>query len=272
MIPPCEHIPLATMSKLLALAADGGSVVFADSLPKDVPGAGDLENRRSKFNEILKSLQMVNSADGRTKTAVLEQGRIVVGPLETALEAVDVPREPMTDTLGLQWIRRATADGYDYFIVNRSPKPLDGWVPLAVQAKSAAILDPMTGLAAIAQSKASEGGTQVYLQLSPGESLIVRAFRDVVTGPKWTYRKPSGNPIPIAGTWKLGFLEGGPQLPKARSVAKLASWTTFGDPELERFAGAARYTITFDAPVASSRGLLDLGTRVPKCPRASQRP
>jgi hypothetical protein len=55
-------------------------------------------------------------------------------------------------------------------------------------------------------------------------------------------------------------VEGGPALPTAFTTTNLASWTTRDDAEAKRFAGTARYTITFDCPPEKADDwLLDLG-------------
>jgi hypothetical protein len=112
------------------------------------------------------------------------------------------------------------------------------------------------------------GRTQVFLQLLPGESRILRTFEtETVDGPAWpnieplqivtdhpnVLGTPSGPAHEVAGTWDVKFIEGGPELPAAFTTTNLASWTTRDDPEAKRFAGTARYTITFDHPVEIRR-------------------
>jgi hypothetical protein len=106
------------------------------------------------------------------------------------------------------------------------------------------------------------GNVEVYLQLQPNESIILRALaRRSIAGPPWTYLRPRGQPVAIGGAWQVKFVDGGPVLPAAYGVTRLASWTARGDAEAERFAGTARYTIAFDAPAAPADAwLLDLGS------------
>ena len=60
-----------------------------------------------------------------------------------------------------------------------------------------------------------------------------------------------------------------PERPPDFQTAKLASWTEIGGEKAQRFAGTARYTLTFDAPPSlSKRCLLDLG-RVAQSARVS---
>src|SRR5207249_1079530 len=139
---------------------------------------------------------------------------------------------------------------------------VDGWVPLAVPATSVAILDPLTGRAGLARTRrggGAGGATEVYLQLDPGESLILRALDRAARAPAWAYRTTSGMPVALRGRWSVTFLEGGPALPRPFSSDSLLPWTGLGDAEADRFAGTARYTLRFDDPGVTDDYLLDLG-------------
>jgi hypothetical protein len=63
-----------------------------------------------------------------------------------------------------------------------------------------------------------------------------------------------------ARTWTVTFLDGGPVLPKPFQSDTVVTWTGRGDDDADRFAGTARYSVTFDAPDTASRHLLNLGT------------
>jgi hypothetical protein len=263
VIPPCDHIPVATLAALMRLAEQGATVIFADRLPQDVPGAGDLEKRRAELNTLLDPLkaQLTSTSSDSLKSTDLGNGRILVGPIDAALSAAHVARETMTERPGLQFIRRQIPDGFYYFIVNRGKQPIDGWIPLANAAHAAAILDPMTGQTGTAAFRNSKKHTSVYLQLEPGQSLIVRTFAArAADGPAWKYRRAVDKPIDLAGRWHVDFIAGGPTLPKPRDIETLTSWTDWNDAATSRFAGTARYTTTFDAPSpASEAWQIDLG-------------
>ena len=124
------------------------------------------------------------------------------------------------------------------------------------------MLDPMAGRSGVAAQRQGGGGqTEVRLQLEPGESLLLRTFSGrEVTGPAWPCWQPAGDAVVIRGTWKVEFLQGGPQLPPPFQTGTLASWTGLGGEQATRFAGTARYTTDFDAPVRSDRRwMLDFG-------------
>ena len=74
------------------------------------------------------------------------------------------------------------------------------------------------------------------------------------------YLEPTSEPYQIKGTWHITFIEGGPELPIDFETETLASWTQLGDSEAKRFAGTAKYTITFDEPAGKpDNWVLDLG-------------
>jgi hypothetical protein len=64
---------------------------------------------------------------------------------------------------GVRFVRRVHPRGAEYFLANRGPSPVDGWVKLGTTPGSAILLDPRSpdraGLAAVRHGAASE----VYL-------------------------------------------------------------------------------------------------------------
>jgi hypothetical protein len=154
--------------------------------------------------------------------------------------------------------------GWDYFIANRGDKRVERWITLGRPAKSVAVLDPRFDREGeVAGTRPSgSGATEVYLQLDPGESRILRlSTTKELHGSFWSAIRERGEPIPITGTWNVKFIEGGPALPESFTTVRLGSWTDRADPEAKRFAGTARYEIEFEMPVAqASDWLLDLGT------------
>ncbi len=261
VVPVCELMPVPTLARLIALARAGATVIFESHLPADVPGWGHLEERRATFKKLLAEIKSTGIGENLQEAAVGE-GRILVGNDEAALARAGVVREPMTDYPGLFFVRRSFDEGWHYFIANRGETNFSGWVTLGHSAKSIAILDPMTGDTGMAAIRQVNGQTQVYLQLQPGGSLILRAFaRQEVNGPAWTCWQTNGPPVEIAGGWNVKFIQGGPVLPASFQTTKLASWTELGDTNARRFAGTALYTIAFDAPApAGGSFFLNLGT------------
>ncbi|MDB5323326.1 MAG: glycoside hydrolase family 2 sugar binding protein [Phycisphaerales bacterium] len=258
VVPPCSHIPVETMAKLIELARGGATVIFHDRLPEDVPGLGELEKRRAELRKLAMELNF--TAGEKFKAAAVGEGRIVVGDLEAALAAAGAAREPLADHAGLLFIRRTWEGGHHCFIANQGEKALDEWVPLGRAAKAVALLDPLTGRAGFVATRDADGRSAVRLQLEPGQSVIVRTFSaEAPDGAKWAYEEFAGKPIDVTGKWSVKFVQGGPELPDAYETSTLASWTERADERAKAFAGSAVYTITFDAPPGAQRAILDLG-------------
>jgi hypothetical protein len=246
VVPECKLMPLETFKRLLTLAEQGATVIFENRLPLDASGTNDLDKHRAEFNELKSQLsfQELGLLIGTVKSARWGAGQIECSDL------IILPSgEPMAFA-GLSFARRSFEGGWHYFIANRSKTNFDGWVTLGRPAKSAVILDPMTGVSGVAASRESAAKSiEVRLQLAVGESVILRAFaNEEVKGPAWNYWRPGKKPVQITGTWNVKFIQGGPVLPVDYQTAKLASWTIFPDTNTQAFAGTAKYEITFDAP------------------------
>jgi len=262
VVPAASHMPLATVEKLLALARNGAAVIFQDHLPTDVPGLANLDQRKASLQPLLASVKAAPTNTPGLREAPHGKGRILIGDLDAALARAGVHRETLVDHPGLLFIRRAEPFGRHYFLANHGEEPLDGWIPLATKAASTVLMDPMTGRVGVAAVKQTPTKTPlVYLQLQPGQSVVLRSFNDHnLEGPAWPYLQPAGDPIRLSGTWQVKFIDGGPKLPAPYETQKLQSWANRDDPEAQRFAGTALYTIRFDLPDRSARRYtLDLG-------------
>ena len=259
LVPKTEHMAVETLQHLLALANDGATVLFVDALPADVPGFGKLEERRTHLKAELARLKFESDEAGFS-SAKVGHGRVKVAPLAALLGASSVSREPMVDA-GLQFIRRQLDDGYVYFIANQSAQPFEGWVALGRPAQGAVQLNPRRGGTGVATLRQNKGITEVFLQQAPGESFFIRTFAArAATGNANHYLHPAGNPVVLAGDWKVTATRGGPELPPAFTQHGFGSWTAQGG-EWERFGGTARYEIEFELPtgVKADDWLLDLG-------------
>lgn len=261
LVPKTQHMEVATLRRLLTLAQDGATVLFIDGLPVDVPGLGQLAERRTEFKTDLGRLHFNQNEKG-IDDATLGKGRVIVGPLPALLKSSGVVREPMAD-LGLQCIRRQLADGYVYFIVNSTARPVEGWVPLARAAQGAVQMNPLRGGTSVANLHQRDGVTEVYLQQSPGESFFIKTLthRAAIGAASHPLHAATGlAPIVLDGDWHVTALRGGPELPAPFVQHGFASWTAQGG-EWERFGGTARYETEFTLPadVKADNWLLDLG-------------
>jgi len=273
VVPACGHMPLETFKKLLALARSGALVVFEDHLPADVPGCGSLDERRAALKKILAeelpALTVQWPAPARTtfketeelKVAKIGHGGILVGEPAYTLAALGIRREPMADSGKLSFIRRAFEGGHYYFVANQGGQACEGWIPLGTDARAVRIMDPLTGRTGRGALRlAKDGKAHVYLQLPPGESVILQTFEnDGLKDTPWNYWQEAGEPVQITGQWSVDFIDGGPA-PEGFTTTNLASWTELGDANAKRFAGTARYTISFEAPhPGGGNFILDLG-------------
>ena len=258
--PPCLLIPERTLVKLIELARSGATVIFQSHLPSDVPGWGNLAQRRAEFKKLTDQVHLAPVGEN-VQEAKVGRGKILVGDGEAALCRAGVARETMTDHTGMYFIRRKISDGWYYFIANRLGKAFEGWLTLSQHARSIGMMEPLTGKVGAAATRQVEGKTQVYLQLPQGGSIILCAFADrLISGPTWKYWQTDGSTTELTGKWQVNFVRGGPVLPAPFETEKLKSWTTQSDTNAQRFAGTAGYSITFDAPGHQSGSYcLDLG-------------
>jgi hypothetical protein len=252
-----EQVPLETFEKLEALAKQGANIIFHKKLPADVPGLGNLDVRRSKFKSLLAELNFVKNTEGFSQ-AKLGQGSFLVGEnLEEMMVFAKIYRETMIDN-GLQFVRKTHAKGNYYFVNNKTTKAFDGWVKLSVSAQSAALYNPMTETLGMAKYNAKTN--EIYLQLAAGESCIIETYKTPISGANYAYYKPKGEAQELTGTWKISFLEGGPELPKTVETKSLGSWTKLDGEAYKNFSGTASYLLDFSNPTISAAGYwLDLG-------------
>lgn len=267
LVPTTARMPLETLKTLHSLAKQGARILFENDLPQDVPGLSNLQQQRARLKSLSAALEW-NTAIDPVHIAEIGKGAFCrSAELEPLLSAVSVAREQMVDS-GLKFIRRKDKDGYWYFIINQDAqftefpdvKPFKGRVALARPAASVMIMDPMTGQTGHAAGVSSfPAQTSVYLQLEPGQSLILRTFdQKQIKGKPWHWYQ-QGEPAELTGTWNVEFIAGGPELPPAYKTDTLESWAIQGGPA-ESFAGTARYTLVFDAPdTKADAWQIDLG-------------
>ena len=223
------------------------------TLPSDVPGLYQFAGRLDQFNLLMKDLtSKMKVINKDISVAGLGSGKVIFGPdVLKVLEFAGIQRETMTDE-GLQFNRRRDKDGWIYFISNPTQnKAIQAWVPLSVNGKSAAIYDAMSGLTGMAAFRIKSNTSEIYLQLEPGGSIIVKVFENKEQNRNFRYLIPEGNPIPVNGKWTVTFLSGGETIPHPEVKEKLSSWTEWDSDQkaaLKGFAGVARYSITFPGP------------------------
>ena len=258
VLPAARYIPLPTFEHVLALARSGATVVSSGDWPSDIAGLQDLESGRARFRNAIAGIAFGPADADGIREAAVGRGRILRGDdVARLLVRAGIRRERLVDH-GLQFARRVDSVGRVYFLSNPGAQAIDGWVPLDSTAPAIQLFDPMTGRSGAAQVRAAADGREVYLQIPIGGSLLVAAANAPAREAFESYRA-AGDAVPIAGPWTLRFTKGGPTLPASRSIARLLSWTTFGE-DAANFSGTASYTATFARP-PSGKGpwRLDLG-------------
>ena len=263
VVPESAVIPHSTFNQLVSLARAGATVVVRGTLPSDVPGLGDLEERRRQFRRAVSELRFSNtSVAGVERAEIGSGGKFLRGSdLLRLLTAAGIKPEPMV-AQGISVIRRKDESSEYYFAVNTREQAFEGWVGgIDATVRSVAIFDPMTEEKGVARMrKASDGSTEIYLQLDPGESCILKTLRVAVSEPLFSYLKPSGPAHELTGKWSLRFVKGGPELPSPVEITELGSWTLIAADATKRFSGTAVYTLSFQKPRGNAdTWMLDLG-------------
>jgi len=258
MVPRAVHMPPETMRRLLALARSGATVLFAGPLPADVPGLGRLEARRTELSRLTGALTWTQRTKG-TREARVGRGRILSGEsVDALLAAAKVAADPLAQRTELQFMRRKVDGHTEYFIVPKDS--VHGGLPLIGDPAAVAILDPMTGRTGLGAMSGASGSRRAMIELAPGQAIVMRVLSRKPATPLWGYDIALRPPVALKGRWSVTFLEGGPVLPRAFTTDSLVTWTGRGDDDADRFAGTARYALTFDAPdTMSTRHVLQLG-------------
>lgn len=258
LVPETDHMPVETLRTLLDLAETGATIGFQRRIPDDVPGFGEIDQRRKQLRELIDGSAFSRVDGTELKESRRGEGRILVGGVEEIMPWTEATREPIVDESGLQFERRRFPGGTHYFVVNTGAERFDGWVPLSVETEDIAVLDPMTGETTPAARRTSETSIEVRLQLAPNQSIVLRALTEETLG-AGRYWTTNSDPVPIDSTWQVDFVRGGPDRPPSTEMDELHSWTELGEP-YRRFAGTARYTATFDRPAIGEQWWLDFGT------------
>jgi hypothetical protein len=247
LVPHCLTMPLETLERLNELAGKGIPVIFEIDLPGDVPGLHRLDIRRQTLSEL--------------KTSMRKTGKTIISAeIHKELLNSGIIAEGLSEK-GLSFIRKRSGDHTLYFVTNLSSSGCSGWIPLSVRAESIEIYDPLGERKGLADIRPGESGSDIYLQLSPGESCILTCRPDIPDLQSWTYPDPDEtHSIRISGKWMLTPVEGAPRLPEPFEMEQLQTWTGLGK-DWEIFSGAVVYSTTFRLPEedAGKAFMLDLG-------------
>ena len=261
ILPGCKYIPIETFTRILRLANEGAKIIFFGNLPENISGWADKDEKTLFFEKLKAGISFTQTNNPVVLKAAYGKGMILTGnDLEQLLAFAGIPRETMTDKK-LAYTRRQILTGTVYFITNQGEKEFEGWIPLQATAASAGIFNPMDDKYGLAESRQTPaGGLEVYASLQPSESLIINTYDSKLKAKPYIFYNPGSSPVELKGTWKVDFIDGGPNLPSSKETAILGSWTDLGGDDLKSFSGTAKYSISFDKPSGKGNAwLLDLG-------------
>ncbi|MDE6380951.1 MAG: glycosyl hydrolase family 2 [Muribaculaceae bacterium] len=243
VVPPVNFMPVETLKALKDIKAKGGNVIFTEHLPYDVPGLGNLEERRAQLQLLEKD--MASPAKD----------------LQDAILMTGAKPEPLRSK-GVSVLRRTNeAGGYNYFLALLNGDRIDGWETLATPAESVMIFNPLTGKKGKALTrKGPDGTTEILLQAEPGQSLLLKTFPTDIEAENWTYYDRA-EPIDIDRGWSITFLESQPAIEGTFETDTVTAWTNLDVDAAKVNTGTARYKVSFDLPkdVTADSWLLDLG-------------
>lgn len=257
VIPQCDKMLFSTFKKLVELAEKGATVIVQNSLPNDIPGLSNLDADRAAMDKLKKSLKFVS--EGNIQVAKCGKGQIMISEsLDDMIAKAGVTRETMFD-LGLHSISRVKEDGGKYyFLKNNTTEPFEGWVPVDAEAQTIGIYNPMTDAFGYGNVRMNNGTIEVFMKILPNESYLLETFAGQYSGEPYNFYEESAPAQELAGEWDITFTKGGPELPNAKSVKKLESWTKYGKA-YEIFSGTAEYKTTLPALAEADAWRLDLG-------------
>ncbi|HNR05959.1 MAG TPA: glycosyl hydrolase [Saprospiraceae bacterium] len=260
VISGAEFMPIQTLFKIDSLIRKGAKIIF-HVYPTHVPGFYLHEENQRLLDSLVNALQLKKNQAGKL---YMDHGlgRVYKGPeLQALLDAAEIRSEKAIYQKNLACIRRKTETGYYYFIKNTGDSELKDWLTVNASAASVLQFDPMKNQSGLARWKKTASGTEVWISLLPGETVILETTRQKIEGPSFPFFEPAGEAVDQDSGWNLKFISGGPALSESVRIDQLQDWTKLPLPGAPTFSGTASYSITFKLPSKRyDHYLLDLGT------------
>jgi lysophospholipase L1-like esterase len=260
VVPACTTMPLSTLKILIELA-EAGVPVIMHNMPQEVPGLNNLDERNTQMRSLLANFTSKAIGDD----VILSENNgikiYLTDNFEKALEINGIRREMLTD-FGFKFIRKKSDKGTYYYLVNHTSSDIDETIPFNATGKHTLILDPQTADYGKVITAEEKGKSFVRIQCKAGEACFVLfSDKDVSGIDDWHYKTlEKQGKINVSGSWKIDFIEGGPELPESRSMDSLQYWTCLKGDDIQSFSGTARYSATFNIDeLSSSDYLLSLG-------------
>lgn len=220
LIPAAHYVSLETMELWAKWVKQGLPVYFLEHLPLQVNSFGLTADEKNRWAVAKETLLMHWVSD----------------PINI-LERYRVTRESIADQ-GISFIRKKTGTGAQYFVANLSNKFSDGMVQFAKISGGVELEDPLTGEIKKANLRKDK---QFYLQLAPGQSLLVRSIPVTKKAiPREALAKVF-TPLVPAAKIQLNFPQ---QVLPAQSMESLQFWTQ--DSATHDYWGKGTYAFDFD--------------------------
>lgn len=201
---------------------------------------------------IVPEVEHMPSVTVKRLKGLAEEGARVIFTSDVAAAAVslDANPEPLRQN-GISMLRRVNeCGGHNYFLSVLCDTVIDGWTRIASEAADVMIFDPVTGQRGVAESRPSalKGYTDVRLQMSPGQSLLLKTFPVRVDALPWRYVGRKGAPIEINEGWSISFPKSDPPIGETFVTDTLTAWTRLPDPRASINSGTGRYSVTVNVP------------------------
>lgn len=254
ILPAVNMIPLEVMEKISELIRAGANVIFTHHFPNDVPGFSRYDKRKKAFNQLMDNIVAENGVYDN-KVSDWYKGKIISGNnVQACLSQTDVTPEKMRSEFGLSTIRRKVENGYIYFVSCLKKEEVNSWIPLAVNANSVLFINPLNGISGKAKIRHVNNHTEVYLQLLPGESLIMQTSdKDSSTVQNWKYSNELSFVQEVNATWKLSFQSSIPKIQDTFEMNSPIYWTNLSKPELKINCGTGIYESEFELQFESNK-------------------
>ncbi len=264
--PESGIMPLATVSKIRNLLADGATVVWSGPKPTKCPTLTDYPRCDAQLKSVVGEL----FANPRLITFEKHD----LASLVPIVEKSTAP--PAWKTIGdapIRFVHRRTPDADIFFLVNRAPNDVNATITFRVDERTPELWDPSTGKILPVSYQETAEDVEVRMQMPELNSAFIVFRKGGIAGSSTTAKTPrtettATEELTIAGPWQLDFPEGKGAPPKA-TFEQLKSWTDADEQGIRDFSGTAIYRTTFACPATlvkqGTRVALDLGQVAEVC-------
>lgn len=240
VLPNVERIPPATLKKFDEFVKNGGILVATRRLPAIAPGAQVTAAEQQEIKDTVARLFQSQNAPAK----FVEDEKTIGAVLNSSFAPDVALPDNMKD---VAFVRRKTADGEIYFVVNTSNARISGDLTFRVSPVSgmgAEIWNPKTGESkGVFAAPKGEHSTIEEITLEPYESTVIRFSKNIKLSPDVTARGGVTG-IALDGEWNVSFGQENPI-----KMNGLKSWHEVDGKQY--FSGTAQYekNVTLTEPM-----------------------